>query len=550
MGLLLCCKYREPEAVRRCRPHYPYCDDPRWNINGFETWCLSKTWLRVDYLRVLLAQGKPLPPCRDVAKSGVHIGIPPPEAQLYWPEYRWLSNDNPDRDLFHLRHMVEALNEDGALDSDLFFDYWTGCRMIGRRNPQSESVDLKFHHGQEAQAFHRVRVLVLPDVPSTETVGFFDEGWCIASFACSLYVGQVVTQTHELIREHTTPELVGNLARTFEKRFQKGATLFTDKNDWRVALYMQKQFAEKLALARCDAVGFQVSCHFAQFRWVKVWFVHELAQREGPMPRYQDLPVEAYIDGSVPEDVQPWVVSYSWSASLHPDPSGATIAEVSRVLQEHNAAESEVVFVDYMGLPQSGATLPAYYKMLNQQAVVESETSDGGDKVKLPPRTMKENRKFGLALAETTRLYAFAGGRRPDGVQVKGCKVIVVATIQKPDSFPVRGDMRELANEFCQPARMEWHTNWGFSKSVPYECGGWTCAEYSVARKNSTIINQNDKAVQHVESSRKWPTNVKEYAEMMDEGAPQPVRFTKRGDREAVRFNYYKFTCSLAETIT
>ena len=77
--------------------------------------------------------------------------------------------------------------------------------------------------------------------------------------------------------------------------------------------------------------------------------------------------------------------------------------------------------------------------------------------------------------------------------------------------------------------------------------GGWTCAEYSVARKNGTIANAADADVQAVEIARPWPDDVTAYAKMMDEASEQPVAFTKRGDREAVRFNFFKYAYAFGE---
>merc|ERR1712083_783259 len=82
----------------------------------------------------------------------------------------------------------------------------------------------------------------------------------------------------------------------------------------------------------------------------------------------------------------------------------------------------------------------------------------------------------------------------------------------------------------------------GYCKSIPYEQGGWTCAEFAVAKASGTIANLDDPDVQFLLGARAWPTTVVEYAAMMDENGKLPVFFTKKGDREAVRFNFYKFT--------
>ena len=66
---------------------------------------------------------------------------------------------------------------------------------------------------------------------------------------------------------------------------------------------------------------------------------------------------------------------------------------------------------------------------------------------------------------------------------------------------------------------------------------------------NGTIANSDDTAVAELEDARKWPEDVDAYAALMDEDAPKAVRvaFTKKGDREAVRFNFYKYSYSVTE---
>lgn len=205
----------------------------------------------------------------------------------------------------------------------------------------------------------------------------------------------------------------------------------------------------------------------------------------------------------------------------------------------------DVVFLDWMSLFQGEVELPRVYADMNEATTF---TRGRPGLVELPDRSIQEARQFRTCLFETTRLYAFGGPRLfPKAVSqgcftVAGCKVIVLPKLEMPVDFPEHGEICEKLNEHCEPARTETHTNWGFCKSIPYHRGGWTCAEYAVARKNGTIANIDDPDVIAVESSRKWPNTAAEYAEMMNEDGPDPVVFTKRGDREAVRFNFYKYS--------
>lgn len=266
------------------------------------------------------------------------------------------------------------------------------------------------------------------------------------------------------------------------------------------------------------------------------------------MPRCQDLPPHSFLTGILPPHCQPWVVSYSWSAHLHSCPGGAKIKEISAALVELGAKASDAVFFDMMSLWQgSAAGIPELYKQFNPQALVTKPSPATGSEpaqVDLPGRSKLQTKEFRFALFETTRLYAFAGGVLPDGTEVLGCKVLILPDLEDPKTFPEKGALEYRSNENCEPAREEWHSAWGYSKSkaLGYEHGGWTCAEYAVARASGTIANMHHERVQRIEAVRSWPANVSEYSEMMDENSDTPVIFTKRGDREAVRFNFYKYT--------
>ena len=70
-------------------------------------------------------------------------------------------------------------------------------------------------------------------------------------------------------------------------------------------------------------------------------------------------------------------------------------------------------------------------------------------------------------------------------------------------------------------------------------------SEYATARANRRLANLADPVVMlEVEGQRKWPTTVKEYAEMMDPSVPDHsrVEFTNRGDRKVVKYNFFKMT--------
>ena len=113
-------------------------------------------------------------------------------------------------------------------------------------------------------------------------------------------------------------------------------------------------------------------------------------------------------------------------------------------------------------------------------------------RVKQPAKTKLQEKESRFALYESTRLYAFAGGTLPNGQYVLGCRVLVLPRIEDPTDFPDGGEIKPEWNTFCDPPREAPNSAWGFCKTIKYENGGWTCVEYSVARCNMTIANQQD----------------------------------------------------------
>ena len=321
-----------------------------------------------------------------------------------------------------------------------------------------------------------------------------------------------------------------------------------NEDDRELVLRLRRDAFDKMLPAREDAVGFQTVCQQSGFRWIRVWFVHKLASRGGPAPRCQDLPYGTYVEGRVPEGVRHYVVSHGWAAHLHFDPSGSKMRELAAVLSRLSAAQDDVVFVDYMSLTQAGGWVPKVYLEFNPGARrhvdlegMKTMPPPGyGDMVLLSGRTEAQERRFRFALFETTRLYAF----RP----ASGPNVIILPDMDAPECFPEPGEITWEENTVCEPPRREQKSAWGFSKSIKYENGGWPCAEYAVSRMNKTIANIDDEPVRKVEAARKpWPEDVEAYARLMDEDAADPVAFTKKGDREAVRFNFFKYSYNVSE---
>lgn len=529
--------------------------DPRWDIDGFNATCddLSTAWAKVGWLRRLWKDGGSFSFRRFCPVEALHIGAPPADAQLYVVNQRWLSHDTgdtggPDPEGFHLDRLIAALDADGAFDDDLV---WIDAlaNFVEWRTEEERQLFQKQVSSSQFMYHFRLKHVILPDVPEGSGLGdYFTSMWALHSFSvCTFACSRIVTQPypklrpskdeeqhqvtlHEYVKQHMTPEWLMNT------ESQISLTRTHIQGEESLIREQRHVLGNLLVPAVQDAVGFQTICEHANFRWVFVSFIHQLAERGGPAPRCQDLPPGAYVDGMVPHGSQPWVTTYPWAATNHFSPSGAKLRELAAVLRELKAESRDVVFLDFLSLLQKQRTVPKLYA---EQNMLPIKARHG--KVELPGLNAAEKQMQKLALYETTRLYAFAGGRLPDGTLVKGCKVVVLPALESPHDFPDGGKITLETNHEPSPARDELNSEWGFAKSVPYLNGGWTCAEYAVARKNRTICNAHHQAVRDVERGRSWPKDVRQFAAMMDENSKEPVIFTNKGDREAVRFNFYRF---------
>ena len=106
----------------------------------------------------------------------------------------------------------------------------------------------------------------------------------------------------------------------------------------------------------------------------------------------------------------------------------------------------------------------------------------------------------------------------------------------------LEGSVTETIERTCGDASCKL-TNvcaWGRVNPDPYENRGWCCSEFTIAKFNGTIVNDDRADVQAVLNARTWPSTVLEYAEMMAATGELAVRFTKKGDADVVRFLFYR----------
>ena len=104
-----------------------------------------------------------------------------------------------------------------------------------------------------------------------------------------------------------------------------------------------------------DEVGFRILCEEAQIVWLRVPYLKELAARDGPCPRMQDLNPDGTIVGRRPKGKMV-TLSHGWDATYHFDPTGRKLRLLVEELNRLGITDHEDgVFIDFTGLSQRGA---------------------------------------------------------------------------------------------------------------------------------------------------------------------------------------------------
>ena len=550
--------------------------DPRWDHDNFrETLNYAKdgeyavALIFVGYLRELAAAGRAPPTRYELPPEARHLGAPPSSAQLFKVSEPWLGlpqsgkrQADPRGD--HVRALVEVLDrpvwEGGpaeAADDDLvFFDYQKTKAEVGELTPLREELN-RFVWDQANPLLHtyyRVRLVCLPDIPEWvhagsdvldySTTPFFDRLFPRYELLLSTFCQRAVNHWHPLLKAAQEPSLFAHprellkrivldalhimsltIQRDVAAEETRAATLRMAAG--RACDYMRvcgqlRTLFRLMPTATDDDVGFTTFCEEANIAWVRVDALKDFATRSGPFPRRQDLPEGSFVSGAAAGHRR-LVVSHGWEAEHHPSPSGSKLQLLLDALERARVAPADdaVVFLDYVSISQKGRSLAcdAYYRLNGGEA--PTMDSKGAARYGQADRNDAETRCFKHALWDMGRLYAY-----------RGCEVIVLpvahadGACSKPGSFPGGPEA------------------WGRVKENPYELSGWCCAEYAIARFNGRIVNADDEEVRKIEHAREWPASIEAYQAMMDDTA-RPVRFTDKGDRNVVLYNFFKMAFSL-----
>jgi len=273
-----------------------------------------------------------------------------------------------------------------------------------------------------------------------------------------------------------------------------------------------------------------------------VRLVRSWAAKGGPFPRCQELPDDGILVGSPPAGLRKFVVSHGWASEVHPSPSGAKMRLLAEALDRQEARDEDVVFFDFCSAAQEDKMGNLYEENVPWTGAPQRDATAGPyfahNNVGLPlaGRTPEQKEQFKYALWDVNRLCCF-----------QECDVIVLPQLELADTWP--------------GGRV-----WGVENPTPYQNRGWCVAEFAIALYSGRIKNLDDDPVKKVFASREWPSggtvgSCQMYADIMklttdrDEAVrdglkyddTKGIRFTSKGDRGAVKWNFFKMTMKAAD---
>jgi len=508
-GVLLALQLARDARMMRVR-------DPRWDTKGFRTWATKGhvAFLKVGYLRGLVEKGGILPMRDELKEDAAYFGAPDSSVDIIAVDHGQKDfTMHPDPEGALLQRLVGVLNRPSwhsgppqANDDDCV--YWAYASLVVAPSTKKEKLAAAYarKEAHRIYTYYGVRMVIFPEAQETPKHGvlqYFEQGPSMATLALSAFCQRILNTSDTNVCEGTDPARLTNL------RGMLDASTFNSKAEHDKTLGLLKVSLSKMLPVEIDRHGFRTVVHKAKVAFLRPGYIRLLARRHGPFPRRQDLKPEGVHDSVLPPG-RMFSVSHGWASEMHPSPSGRTLQLLVDQLDKLGAHdEDDGVFLDYCSLPQKAHDVPIEYGETTGAPAVQAD------------RDVHETRQFRFAMWEMSRLYAFFQ-----------CEVIVLP------------ELESVAITHITPEGVAM-SKWGRVNVTPYENRGWCAAEFSVAIFHGRVANADCDEVRRVMASRPWPRTVAQYAEMMDEDAEMPVKFTSNGDRAVVQFNFFKMCIGL-----
>ncbi|CAK0883331.1 unnamed protein product, partial [Prorocentrum cordatum] len=236
-------------------------------------------WVRLRFLRRLLAEGRILPRSQEVPASEAALGsegFPRNRGQQkhrFVTSHPWLSKEHPDPAGTKLRALVEQLDALGAEEEDGVFLDWMSLPQHNQLDEDLARLDkegkwpLPGTHPAVRTVAEEARfkkaldsmetmysvgstpVVVLPMEEEVERGReYISRGWCLLEFSLALSFGNIANaEVHPEVRRlsESVTAMKGNTVAGFRKTFK--STHFTNSGDRKVVLRLFEQTLAKAA---------------------------------------------------------------------------------------------------------------------------------------------------------------------------------------------------------------------------------------------------------------------------------------------------------------
>ena len=299
--------------------------------------------LQVGYLRKLAAKGGTIPARHELPADAAYLGAPDSWADIIAVEHGPCApGTSPDPDGKLLRQLIDHLDkpswENGppqAADDDCV--YWAYSSLFAASNATREQQRAVAHARKEAHRIHtyyRVRKIVFPTTDEAAR-DFFKHGPSMTTLALSTFCQRLLNSSDTNIQTRLI-DLRGMLD---ECECESGVEKAS-------CLRMLRTSVSRMLPVATDLHGFRTVVREAKVAFLRPGYIRQLAGRQGPFPRRQDLKPEGLHDGTLPPG-RIFSVAHGWGSEMHPSPSGKMLQRLVEKLDQLNAHdEDDGVFLE------------------------------------------------------------------------------------------------------------------------------------------------------------------------------------------------------------
>jgi len=253
----------------------------------------------VHYLREILKEGLPLPPCQWLPWDAVHIGAPPHGVEVYNVIGRWLGGiEHPDPNLQALAELVEILgpNQEDADDDDLVhWQFMSMCQPGGFKNSGdgrrrwsilgSDDRTPKQKHQERSciqfvsrymTTYSSVKTVVLNKHSDCSP---FDRTWLVYELILAAYCQRIVNAGDPEVKRAFSPKMLTSPVQMIRDGVASGQMRmsFPEELDRYIIPTLKKNIKHMVPVL-VDKRGFEAFCSNSQIAWIKVGYLRRFSK--------------------------------------------------------------------------------------------------------------------------------------------------------------------------------------------------------------------------------------------------------------------------------